>query len=83
MFKFKTLEEDLSLINASQKLNFKFQATVNPIEQAGCLFFSKNTEADKRVSATVGLLLLKSQTIFQSQIAYFGQCISTKDGPFV
>ena len=40
-------------------------------------------EADKRVSATESLLLLKSQTIFQAQMTYFGQCISSKDNPSV
>ena len=58
--------------NAFQKRNVKLLLTV-----------PNNTEAGKRVSATESLLLLKSQTIFQAQIAYFAQYILSKDNAFV
>ena len=47
------------------------------------LALQNNTEAGKRVSETESLLLLKNHMIFQVQMAHFGQCISTKDDPFV
>ena len=60
--KFKTYKEDLSLMNAFHKRNFKLlvrtQRKRNPV--------SNNTEAGERVSATESLLLLKRQTIVQT-----------------
>ena len=59
----KTHKNDPSLMNAFQKQTFKLlvgtQRTEIPIWN--------NTEAGKRISTTESLLLLKSQTIFQSK----------------
>ena len=60
---FEMQNKDPSPMNAFQKRNFKLlvetQRTWIPV--------SNNTKAGKRVSATENQLLLKSQTIFQSQ----------------
>ena len=50
-------------MNAFHKRNFNLLVGT---QQTG-IHVSKNTEVGKRVSATESLLLLKSQTIFQSQ----------------
>ena len=75
MFKLKTHEEDLSLVNAFQ--NAKFQAAGrNP---------ATNTEADKESVRDKEPTYTSKNTgpSFYLQITYFGQCISTKNDPFV
>ena len=44
---------------------------------------SDKTGADKRSQCATESLFLEERNISQSQMAYFGQCISTKDDPFI
>ena len=80
-FKFKTREEDPSLMNTFQKSNFKL--LVVPIDQ-GISCFEQDESGQKSQCVTKSLLLEKKNHL-SHQTAYFGQCISrsTRSDPFI
>ena len=72
MFKFKTCEEDPSLMNAFKKRNIKL--LIDPVEQ--CIsYFEKDGSGDKSQCPTNSLLLEKRNHL-NHQTAYIDQCIS-------
>ena len=81
-FKFKTLEEGPSLMNAFQKRNFKL--VVDPVEQ-GIFYFEKGGSGHKSQCATKSFLLEKKNHLNHHQTSHFGQCVSrsTKSDYFV
>ena len=80
---FKPHEEDPSLVNASQKQNFKFQATGSP-RRTWYFLFSKKYESEQKSQYNKEPTSRKGKhlPIRNDLTVYFGQCILTKDDLF-
>ena len=80
MFKFKTHEEDPSLMNAFKNETSSCWLTLSNRVS----FFEQDESGQKIQCATKSLvLLLEKKNHLNNPTVQFGQCISTKSDPFV